>query len=174
MQAGPKTGDSPLENGIKALLDNHHKKYTAPARIVMPAGNENVDRCYARALVGTGTWKKLEAQTELAVPWRIHPSDHTSSFVEIWMSAMDEKPRGASAQQPASTEYRLFVSPPGYPDLEVPSLNPGEHSDLGEVARIYCQEQSGRVSFVLAVAPTASYKRFSAGGRSPDIGLKSV
>ncbi|MFG5379730.1 hypothetical protein [Yoonia sp. R2-816] len=156
MQAGPKTGDSSLELGIQALLRERQEKYAAPTRIVMPAGNENVDRGHARALMGTGKWRNYELMSELAVPWRILPADHTSNFVEIWNSALPPDEH-TEAEQPSSTAFKLFVSPPGYDDLEVPLLQRGYHSNLDDIARVYCQIQGERVSFVLAVAPTASH-----------------
>lgn len=155
-QAGPKTGDSPLELGIRSLLQERRKKYAAPTRVVMPAGNENVDRGCARALMGTGKWKKHDLWPELEVPWRVLPSDHTSNFVEIWTSAL-EPDNGSELKVPESIEFKLFVTPPGCSDLEVPPLPRGYHSDLGKFARIYCQDQGANVSFVLAVAPTASH-----------------
>jgi hypothetical protein len=160
MQAGPKDGTSHFEKAIEALLDARAATFKAPARIVMPVGNDNLERVNARAYVGTvGRWRKLNIQKTVDIPWRIMPEDLTPNYVEIWNSAMPEEHEktGTKGKKLWPKDIELFIAPPGQALQKVPRLAPGEHSDFGNFARVYCRRDFEQLAFVLAVAPTMTH-----------------
>jgi hypothetical protein len=96
---------------------------------------------------------------ELNVDWRIHPSDHTSNFVEIWTKARLRE-TGEETTEASPDEFRICVTPPSAKEqLVVPRLIAGQYSDLSDYARVYCYKPHGqkRAHFVICVAPTLSY-----------------
>jgi|GEM_PF-2032350 len=162
--AGPKDGRSTWERLIREQIKRRNR--TAPTRLVMPAGNQNLSRGNARALLGPvdGDENGSKSQTKLSVPWRIKPNDQTSNFVEVW--AKQQRPKNRSDQRSKDEEasiakFKIFVTPPGSPKLEVKKLKePGTYSELGEFARVYCYADLGqkRPHFVICTAPTLSWK----------------
>ncbi len=134
MQAGPKDGGSVFERALADLLAARTARGKAPVRLVMPVGNDNLDRAHARA---EGPKARLD------LPWRISPEDRTSNHLEIWL-------RGADPEADAV----LQVSPPGAPPLPVPPLPPGGYSDLSDYARIYRRDTPEDAGYVLCVAPS--------------------
>lgn len=159
--AGPKDGSSPFELELKALIDERDGHRGIPTRFVMPAGNSNLARGNARKLIGSKRDVKrkddrqIQVDPVLCVPWRILPSDYTSNFAEIWAKARDRE-TGKSADEASPEEFRLWVTPPGSEELEVPVLSPGEYSNLSAYARVYCYRplHQKRAHFVICVAPT--------------------
>ncbi|MCF2869487.1 hypothetical protein L0664_00285 [Octadecabacter sp. G9-8] len=88
MQAGAKDGSAAFERLVQDLVS----KRGAPTDIVMPAGNDNLNRGTARALVGadenTQRYVGLEPEEKLLLGWRVPPSDRSSNFLELWFPAM--------------------------------------------------------------------------------------
>lgn len=163
--AGPKDGSSPWEQEIRALLEERDQKRGIPTRLVMPSGNDNLSRANARKLVGmegearTRGGATYQVDPELNVDWRIHPSDHTSNFLEIWTRARERK-TGEQAEEASPDKFMICVTPPGAKEqLVVPRLIPGQYSHLSDCARVYCYKPHGqkRAHFVICVAPTLSF-----------------
>ena len=156
MQAGPKDGNLAWEKAIQRIID---RRSHAPTRLVMPVGNDNLERGAAVALMGTGKWtsatgKPFDLRPEISLPWRITPSDQTSNFVELWGTAV-----GNPAVKPRRDDFRVFVTPPGRSRLQVPTLKPGQHAELGDYARVYCPRGPDvyPLRLVVCVAPTLQY-----------------
>ncbi len=156
-QAGPKNGNTVWEQAIQEMIAERQQR--APTMIVMPAGNQNLARGNARKMLGKKgqTWppggKKADSLSpELEVPWRIQPNDQTANFLEVWFKSLGSDDR----EEADPLDFKLFVTPPGEAELEVPSLNAGQYSDLGAIARVYsyCPPGETRPHFIIAVNPT--------------------
>jgi hypothetical protein len=73
--AGPHDGSGMLEAAIDQLIDLTTAR---PLNVVLPAGNDNLSRCHAQALLDPGQVCTFD--------WRIQPDGTTPSFLEIWLS----------------------------------------------------------------------------------------
>lgn len=104
MQAGAKDGSGLFERLVRELVSNRD----APTDIVMPAGNDNLNRGTARALVGEtkdkAKYGDLKPKKTFTLKWRVPPSDRSSNFVELWFPAIEPKPR---------TDIEFCLIPPG-------------------------------------------------------------
>lgn len=78
-QGGMKTGNSFIEQTFKKLQKQREDgdNTSAPIRLVMPIGNDNLTRSNAR-------WRQKQDASPLEVPCRVQPQDQSSNFVEIW------------------------------------------------------------------------------------------
>ncbi len=139
MHAGPKDGTMDLEVGLAELIRERVDKGKSPIRLVMPAGNENVERGAATEVVAPGN--------SLEVPWAMMPADQSSNYVEVWF-------RG----QPDNVD--VWVTPPGQDPKMVPSLELGKYTDLGDpvYARVYCLSHGDKIQLVVCVAPSLSHR----------------
>lgn len=163
MQAGAKDGYSPWEIAIANLIKRRdYNTNGAPTRIVMPVGNDNLERGAAVALMGKGKWtaskRTYNLMPEVCLPWRIKPSDQTSNFVEICGIPVSKSQKKNKITQ---KDFQIFITPPGYSPLPVPPLGPGQHANLGDYARIYCPNPHGDypLRLIICVAPTLRYGR---------------
>lgn len=149
IQAGPKDGSLDLQAFVRAL--NAGRPANQPVRIVLPAGNENLDQVSA-VLAGRG-----EGEVG-GIGWRVLPGDATSSYVEINTDPVDAAGDQSQAQRLAA----LSLTPP-LGDALPPDLppGPGYRRDLirrgrpHPVARIYCRQGGKALHYVLCIAPTA-------------------
>lgn len=155
MQAGTKDGNGQWERLIAKMIKRRRRFTKAPTRLVMPVGNDNLERCAAFELMGDGEWKPgkkpFALKPRVSLPWRICPSDQTSNFVEICALALGSKP------SPTWQDFQLFITLPSQSrPLQVPKLQPGQHSDLGGYARIYSPLSGAKypLRLVICVAPT--------------------
>ena len=165
MQAGPKDGSLFFERMIRALLRHREKLgMTSPVRIVMPVGNDNLERGHAKAVLGQkgaiGSWP-YPAQPRVEIPWRILPADGTANFTEIWFEAQATKEDCVALAQ----DLQIHIAPPRSPSFPVPKVSEQQYSDLipsatasESVARVYSRIQPGddgwRLSFLVCVSPT--------------------
>ena len=155
-QAGPKDGNSEWERAFSEMVRERNAR-GVPTRVLMPVGNRNTGRGNASATLQKSTSSSVASNTEaLKTNWHVPPGDHTSNFVEVW-----SKPRPYSSDQQEQdvppSAFQLFVTPPGHTDeLPVQNLTPGNYSDLGEYARVYCYQAPNqkRASFVVCATPT--------------------
>ena len=200
-RAGAKAGDSSWEQAIRRMFEERQGDPQtpddgAPTYLVMPAGNNNLARCNARMRMQNEYLEGICDENEckagncedhrtLRVPWRIQPLDQTSNSIEIWAKVRGpkkaEKDEGKkSFPEAGPQEFTLWVSPPGTPNqkqnpklFQVPVLQPGEFSDLGKIARVYCHQPIGtsRAHFVICVAPT---QRIAGLGAEAPAGLWNV
>lgn len=150
-QAGPKDGQALFERFVKLLNEYRKSQKYLPVRLVMPAGNDNLQRCRAR-------WN-IKPQDTLSVPWRILPEDQSSNFVEIWTEAVDKtwkhSPVSLKITMPNGTELLfLKVGKPGFID-EIIDAEGNIHG------RIYTRkvplpgkQKHFRFNHVICVAPT--------------------
>lgn len=78
-QGAMKTGNSAIEQTFKKLQKQREggDNTSAPIRLVMPIGNDNLTRSNAR-------WRQKQDAPPLEVPWRVQPQDQSSNFIEIW------------------------------------------------------------------------------------------
>lgn len=104
MQAGAKDGSGLFERLVRLLVSGRD----APTDIVMPAGNDNLNRGTARALVGetknVTKYGDIEPDETFTLNWRVPPSDRSSNFVELWFPAIDPSTK---------TNIEFCVIPPG-------------------------------------------------------------
>lgn len=160
MQAGPKDGSHDFEGTLRAIIEDRSKDWDAPLRIVMPAGNDNLGRCAASAVMGAkGTKAKgsdYPPLQSLNLPWRILPDDGTPNFLEIWTQAVEP-----DQSADVLAQFRLWITPPSRKDdLALAPLETGRVQALGQCARVYCERFSreGLVRFriLVALCPTES------------------
>lgn len=158
MQAGPKDGTSPLERYLRSRL----RARQVPVRLVMPAGNDNLERSHLRGFLGRSLRPCVfKSKPNLTAPLRIQPDDWSSTYAEIWTKSL--KPwLGVPVEYNRSValkDVKLTITPPGHPPLPAPKLKDGEFIDLMNdagktVARLYAFEHRRRAQFVLAIGPT--------------------
>lgn len=132
LQAGPKDGTMALERFIRALVDERRQKDCAPLRIVLPAGNDNLECGQARVAV--------KPAGSAPLTWRLVPEDRTPNYLEIWTETTEQ------GQAP----FALQITPPGAAPLWLSPGRPGQYCDLTEstapdqpLARIYCRSVPG-------------------------------
>lgn len=118
--------------------------------LLVPAGNDNVERCHALFAVG---------DAETALDWRVQPDDETSNFLDIW--ALPEFRPGADGGLPD-------VALPFEIDLELPDgtrcgYGTPAHGAVraleGGLGRIYCDwvynpdRDAYRLRYLVCLAP---------------------
>ena len=143
--AGPHNGTSVLEAAIDNLIAAREAEQ-APLRVVVPAGNNRLQRCHAEVSPAPG---KKDAQP---LRWRILPDDLTPSFIEMWLPITGNAP--ATVQVMVTTPTNSQSSP----------IKPGEEwvwEDGGEVLCKVIYLTAGapgrtRPMIFFAVAPTAT------------------
>lgn len=160
MQAGPKDGTHAFERYLRQILRERTRGWPAPVRVVMPAGNDNLSRGAASAVMGPEGKKhhksKYASRHCVALPWRVLPDDGTSNFVEIWTEAVDPE-----VLPEVLGSICLCVTPPDSAiDLTLGPLRAGGILQLDDCARVYCQTVPGegsdlRVRLIVAALPTA-------------------
>lgn len=160
MTAGPKDGTHIFERAIRDLLRERSQRLgtSVPVRLIMPAGNDNLERCTASAVLGKDgavhTPTGYPAQPSITLPWRIRPADSTANFVEIWF-----EPKSPAEFDTLLQNLEVYVSPPGHADLALQlPLVLETYQDLGEFARVYINtsktENGTRLALLVCVAPT--------------------
>ncbi|MGR3803028.1 S8/S53 family peptidase [Marinibacterium profundimaris] len=159
MQAGSKDGRSQWEQALGAVMSERQAQGRSPARLVMPVGNDNLERCSARVYMGGArTWADADGRSytlrrEITLPWRVMPQDQTSNMVELWLNLLD-----ATGTPPDPSEVEIRLVPPGGDPataVPVPALERGGFATLGDHARVYCRgDGSEQLGFVLCLAPT--------------------
>ena len=149
-QAGVKDNSEPLAAWLHALRHDRKTRGLSPVDIVMPAGNDNLERCHA-------ILEPLAGQTQ-SLGWRIQPCDQSSSFAEVWAG------RGNDADK-SRPDVLAWMEAPGRPAAP-PCAPPGDcmaYTDLTEqgriLARLYSEvvtDASGaeRRRFVLCTPPS--------------------
>lgn len=174
MQAGPKDGSLPFEKACKDLI----ALPGAPLRIVVPAGNDNIARGYARSILGDNARNKY-ARKNLSVPWRISPDDQTSNFIEIWTSCYVNSGPSGRGRPPVEKTLSFAVTSPGQvvTDDDFIYGKPGHYIDLTDTMRVYCQRfdvagesNKSRLRFVICMRPTRDW----AGRKEAQAGLYGV
>lgn len=161
LQAGPKDGQMLIQKYIDALNDWRKDNGWSPLRIVLPAGNDNLER-------GVAVLELPNGGAEKTLAWRIRPEDRTSSYAEVWTDVAAGKPK----KKPKHPFTIALTTPGGV-------SGPGSQGEAGQicdlthqaadgtetvVARLYCRladnAQPGftathhRLCYVLCVAPT--------------------
>lgn len=166
--AGPKDGTLPLQKFIRHLNLTRDPK-APPVRLVLPAGNDNLDQ-------GTAVLPARAAGQSARQTWRVLPEDRTSSYAEVWSDPVQGGPQGAPPVPPA-----VALAPPGGPSGPGTPGSPGQVADLTDtstgaaVARIYCRSTDSAVGipsedakvirstgYVLCIAPTWSARGITA------------
>lgn len=113
---------------------------------VMPAGNDNLDRCNAYLEPHGGETKTLD--------WRILPEDHSSNYVEVW----------TTGNFAGANPVEIAVVPPDGAETSFPTSMgvDGQVRVLGDQqAGIYCQFMDDpnvadfrKFRYVICIAPT--------------------
>jgi hypothetical protein len=155
LQAGPKDGTMPVQKYIAHL--NASRPGKAPVRLILPAGNDNLEQGTARLPVpATGGPTRLT--------WRIRPEDRTANYVEAWAAdAPGPLPAGAAHPHAITVTTPQGVAGPGT------AGQAGQVCDLSDgagrpVARLYCRGTDNampggaatrhRLAYILCTAPT--------------------
>ena len=131
-QAGAKDGSGAFAQAL-ARIEAQSPAGAAPARVVMPAGNDNQLRVNARMPVTP------RGQT---LTWQIPPGDHSANYAEVWT-------------EPGVT---LTLTPPGgaAPITGAPAA--GMSATLTQntqpVARLYAEQHGTRLRLLLCLAPS--------------------
>lgn len=149
LNAGPKDGTTLFESYLRALIAQRDEQGKAPLRIVLPAGNDNLER-------GNAIWKVVDRKT---FKWRIMPEDQTSNYLEVWTDYLS----GTEHPPP-----EISVVAPNGETIAFTRGTDNHFVDIGDYARIYCQyvfsapisgAKSGfRLRYVICTAPTLSDK----------------
>lgn len=147
-QAGAKRDEIDLFPGMIADLRQNREfgnitTHLKPRdfRLVMPAGNDNLDRVHFMTHLPPGKSR--------AVTWRIQPGDVSDNFVEIWFD------------QPGAVEHcAVSLAPPG--TSEAPSAgSPGQVRRLARRSSIYrlglpSSGADNLAGYLLALGPTCN------------------
>lgn len=155
-QAGPKDGTLALQRYLAALNQSRLDEKCAPVRIMMPAGNDNLERGTAHLTPG--------GVAPASLIWRLVPEDRTSSFAEIWTESLP------GPQKPPDTPCPIAIglTIPGGADCKPSFGKAGYRRDMvwtdaaGQktvVARIYCR-QSGNAVQPVGPRPPRLWHRF--------------
>ncbi|WP_093358467.1 S8 family serine peptidase [Tropicimonas isoalkanivorans] len=149
-QAGVKDSRGVFASALSQLIGLRDDS-RAPLDIVMPAGNDNLERMYAVANLEPG----VDGPGAVAeIDWRIQPEDQSSNYVEILFEAPSE---ASSPHAP----IEIDLSPPGAAPCPRP-IPVNARSELGRFAAIYCRmlpaDREGNTQLyrlLLCVAPTS-------------------
>lgn len=161
MTAGPKDGRHIFEEAIRDILNERDARLgtrAAPVRLILPAGNDNLKRCAASAILGKDGEAHEDtgypAQSELTLPWRVLPADSTANFVEVWFEAQSD-----AANQVLVDGLQVSITPPNATEAQLQSIACGTYQDLGDFARVYVDitaaGEASRLALLICVAPTA-------------------
>ena len=162
--AGPHDGTLYIERAVKGLLNEYSteiKGYSAPAKFVVPSGNNFLLDTHAKV-----TLPPNESSNDgkgSVLNWQVQPDDKTFSFMEIWL------PNGANG------DISIELTPPfGETSLELSSKTSDKpikwvpnQKDI--LCKAYYEEflhtdsemdtnsfrRSSRGRFVIIIAPTA-------------------
>jgi hypothetical protein len=134
---GPHDGTAQIEAAMDNLIEARRSQ--APTALVMPSGNQHLDRMHA-ACAFTG---------ETTLNWRVQPCDRTSSFVELWL------PQGADA-----SAYDIdLIAPNG--DItatlkggSAPLMVKPIRKDAQTIGELSLENRNARARFLVALAPT--------------------
>ncbi|NNU78984.1 hypothetical protein HMH01_00905 [Halovulum dunhuangense] len=143
---GPLDGTGFLERRMDAFLERRNRRGTCTA-ILLPAGNAHLSQGHAR--IGTDTHFTGPGRTE-TLSWKIQPSDHSDSFIEIWT------PREA----PGNRLEVALTTPGGAPGPFLPAIAgqavtlPGPDGPVARISYRYVGGPTRRGCFTIAVAPT--------------------
>lgn len=174
--AGPKDGTMAVQKYMAGL--NAARPGRPPLVVMLPAGNDNLERGVATLTVAPETRARR-------IGWRISPEDHTSNYAEVWTGAMCGSPV-AGALHPCA----ISLSPPGGPAGPGTAGAEGQFCDLSwsagglseVVARIYCRQTHDavppatpaqatyhRLHYVICAAPS-----FRGGERAAPSGVWTI
>lgn len=165
LHAGPKDGSMALERYITDLVARRTAEGKAPVRVVLPAGNENLDQGHARVTLRA-------EQPSHQFDWRILPEDQTANYLEIWSDVVK-----GNAPLPLSIKV---TAPDGTTTQNTVGEAALSYLDVGPFARIYCQSRIGkgqngtlsaRQRYLICIAPTLAYE---AGAAQAPSGLWQV
>lgn len=101
-QAGPKDGSMAFEKACQNIQTARTDAGKSAVYFVLPAGNDNLERCHAQAVLGTPALSP-QAEQEVTFNWRMMPDDKTSNFVEIWSSPILTDGSGGPLIEPVLT-----------------------------------------------------------------------
>lgn len=148
-QAGPKDGSDFFHRTVNDLNKKRGAEKKPPVVLVIPVGNDNLERGHASLDVPGPGGSFAE------ITWRIRPEDQSSSFVELRAPL----PRGFDVNKPLPVE--LAITAPGR-RTATPSFHAfrvGDVKQLGDFLRVYCDVEDGsnddrRMVFVVCAAPS--------------------
>lgn len=149
-QAGAKDGDDIISRFIKKLNRVRAIFNWQPVYIVMPTGNDNLQRGNA--------WTYLEPRKEQALEWRIQPEDQSSNYVEVWANAQLER-NGSVCNDSLAIQV---ITPEGRSSPFVLG-QPSQYMGITGVVRVYCEQkihkqsngkETAMVQYVICAAPT--------------------
>lgn len=137
---------------LPAFLEKVNEHRAVKVKLVMPAGNNNLDRGHARLSV--------EKDTPQELSWRILPQDSTANYCEIWTDPLTKT-------DDLKTGWPLrigLISPDGAAIApSAPEAGEAAIAKLGEFGYIFVRrhEHDGKIrfQFVIALRPTFNAKK---------------
>ncbi|NOR61886.1 MAG: hypothetical protein GQ535_05230 [Rhodobacteraceae bacterium] len=123
-QAGSKDALDEFPAKLARFVKDREASGWSKVRFVMPAGNDNLDRCNAILEPKKGAIEKLN--------WRILPQDHSANYVEVWGNDAGNEVMSLSLKPPHA-EAQFLGAPPVGGDLHFRNLY---HNGI-VVARVY-------------------------------------
>lgn len=164
MQAGPKDSTMIFERTCDALMQQRKRDDKSRVEIVLPVGNDNLERCYCRSLMGESATKVMP------IDWVVAPQDQTGNFVEVWSTALKvDSPEDAAGRK----RLHLSVQAPAEADgaAEYFQLDSGTFAQLSDAVWVYAQDYFTRAKpkgekekglywtqrLVICTAPTFSH-----------------
>ena len=199
-QAGTKTGSSGFELFWQEVQKNRRvhfdisldgnisrqSKDPSPLRLVMPVGNDNLNRCNARwalkyhenaeahAIAEEKATKAGDAPpprtpSELKMTWRVLPQDQSANFVEVWADlTVEEAVKSLADGVPLPLE--MSVTRRGNRPDWFAGLHEGIHNNDEEQMRVYSDllhlpsddplaKVKWRLRYVIAIRPTLDFDR---------------
>ena len=125
--AGPKNGATQIEKAYRILASQ--RGTTCPLRLVMPVGNDNLERGNAYANFDP---QIADPAPLMSLPLRVQPQDQSSNFVEFWVELEGTQP---DQNHPLILDIDL-------PDGQKVEGIQGRHRhyiDLPRAARVYAE-----------------------------------
>jgi hypothetical protein len=150
-QAGPRDGSDLMSEFLSRLNEKRRTYGLRPVFLVLPAGNENLERGNVQDDLRPGAIQQIDL--------RLQPDDRSPNFVEIYCDGLK------AADMKSGTPVELELDPPGPLPKSGFSTAAGGHSRTLRtgnmvLSRLYVKQQSGpgagqiRVCFVVAIGPT--------------------
>ncbi len=138
-QAGSKDGDDLISNILNTLNTQLAAAHMAPVILVVPAGNDNLNRGNALVSLAPDGQDKSTA----TLHWRTSAEDQSANYIELWST-----PVTGSISEGQNVPLAISVESPEGQTFALSQGVPGRVRDLVHdgkvVARIYCHIKEDR------------------------------
>jgi hypothetical protein len=141
---GPHDGTHIVEELMQTAIDQETDS-NMPVTLVMPAGNNRLDRGHAVAIAQT------DQDCVLDLPWRIQPCDSTPNYLEVWIpphaswsKLQITLPDGTVLKADGLAAHRAFL------------IKDQREKVIARISLDQPQGQSGKHRLMFAMIPTAT------------------